>query len=484
MNKRPSPFELLCDPERLMSAWKRVRANRGAPGIDQVSIAEFEANLQANLAEISLRLREGRYYPMPVRLVEMRKANGGIRQLGILTVEDRIVQRAALDLIEPLFEPAFLDCSYGFRPNRSVEMAVQRVFDYRHAGDLYVVDADISNCFGSLDHELLMQFVQTRVKDKRLLGLIRMWLDTGLVLPRTAELPGQAGGARMLDRVVDYMSHSFDAAIGHLLDERGYSGIGCGSYGDYGVPSLYASEGHDDVHRADEQAADLHRLARKEALKRLGRDGTLLLLTYSSRVRRLLSPKALALTGAAALATTAFPLAARLVRGRFGGKSTSVGAVQGGALSPLLSNVYLHEFDLAMVKAGLHLVRYADDFVVLCSDERTAREALDLASRKLSDLRLRLNPQKTQIMRFDAGLEFLGYRFDATTAAAAPAPMKAPRLNGTLHVLSAASGQAARKVAPVLAAATRSAAEYAGKGASRLAEGMKRWRRRRSHERQ
>jgi RNA-directed DNA polymerase len=483
MNKRPSPFDLLCDPERLMSAWKRVRANRGAPGIDQVSITEFETNLQANLADIASRLREGRYYPMPTRIVEMRKANGGIRQLGILTVEDRIVQRAALDVIEPLFEPAFLDCSYGFRPNRSVEMAVERVLDYRRAGDLYVVNADISDCFGSLDHELLMQFVRKRIKDKRLLGLIRMWLDTGQVLPRTAEVSGQAGGARVLERVVDYMSHSFDAAIGHLLDERGYSGIGYGGYGDFGAPSLYGSEGHDEVRRADEQAADPRRLARKEALKRLGRDGALLLLTYSGRARRLLSPKALALTGAAALATTAIPRAARLVRGRLSAKPVNVGAVQGGALSPMLSNIYLHEFDVAMMKAGLHLVRYADDFVILCHDERTARKALDTASRKLTDLRLRLNPQKTHVMRFDAGLEFLGYRFDAKTAAA-PAPMKAPRLSGTLHVFSEASEHAARKIVPALASRTRSAAEYAGKGASRLAEGIKRWRRRRSDEHQ
>jgi RNA-directed DNA polymerase len=479
MGKRQTPFDMLCEPDRLMSAWKRVRANRGAPGIDQVSISEFERSLQANLAELSLRLREGRYYPMPVRAVEMRKANGGIRRLGILTVEDRIVQRAALDLIEPLFEPAFLDCSYGFRPNRSVEMAVGRVLDYRSGGDFYVVDADISDCFGSLDHELLMRLVEARIKDKRLLALIRMWLDTGLILPRTVEPQGRVYGARVIDRAVDYVSDSLDGAIGHLLDERGYSSYGYGSYAEYGAPSLYGGEARDIGSEADGDC-DLHRQARKEALKRLGRDGTLLLLTYSNRFRRLLSPKAMVLTGAAALATTAYPLAARLIRNRLSAKSAGVGAVQGGALSPLLSNVYLHEFDVAMIKAGLHLVRYADDFVILCADERAAVEALEHASRKLGELRLRLNPEKTRIIRFDAGLEFLGYRFDASTARVLPAPpVRMSRLNSVFHALSTASGEARKKIAPALSSSARSAAEQVGKSASRLADGIRRWRRRR-----
>ena len=476
MNKRQSPFDLLCEPDRLMSAWKRVRANRGAPGIDQVTIAEFERNLQTNLTELALRLREGRYYPMPVRVVEMRKSNGGIRRLGILTVEDRIVQRAALDLIEPLFEPAFLDCSYGFRPNRSVEMAVQRVLDYRSEGDFYVVDADISDCFGSLDHGLLMQLVQARIRDKRMLALIRMWLDTGLVLPGAVGPQEPSGRPRIVDRIVNSMSDSFDAAISHLLDERGYSSYGYGSYAEYGAQALYGNEDHNKGGREDDNATDLHHVARKEALKRLGRDGALLLLTYSNRVRRLLSPKALALTGAAALATTAYPLAARLIRNRLGAKPAGAGAVQGGALSPLLSNVYLHEFDVAMSKGGLHLVRYADDFVILCIDERAAREALELTSRKLGEMRLRLNPEKTRIMRFDAGLEFLGYRFDAATATVSPAPHV--RENNTFQILSAASRQARKKITPVLSSATRSAAEYASKGASRLAAGIKRLKRR------
>src|SRR5690554_3690379 len=164
MDEKHQYFERLCDPTVLMAAWKQVRGNRGSPGVDLMTIAEYELDLAENLAELASRLREGRYYPMPVRSVEMRKSSGGIRRIGILTVEDRIVQRAALNILGPLFEPAFLDCSYGFRPQRSVEQAVERVLEYRSKGDLFVVDADMADFFGSLDHEILMRLVGARVR--------------------------------------------------------------------------------------------------------------------------------------------------------------------------------------------------------------------------------------------------------------------------------------------------------------------------------
>jgi RNA-directed DNA polymerase len=472
MIKRPSPFDALSEPASLMQAWKQVRANKGAPGIDLISIAEFERDLQTNLEALSSRLREGRYYPMPVRTVEMRKANGGIRTLGILTVEDRIVQRAALDAVEPLFEPAFLDCSFGFRPNRSVEHTVQRVLDYRAGGDEFIVDADIADCFGSLDHDLLMQLVSARIKDKRLLALIRMWLDTGQVLPRTPREQSAANRAPIFDRMVGYINDSFDSAITHLLDERGYGSYGYTGLADYGAGTIYGNAGEQS-----DATNEAHRLARKEALKRLGRDGTLLLLTYSNRLRRLLSPTALALTGAAALATAAYPLANRAIRHWSGARRGSgVGAVQGGSLSPLLCNIYLHQFDVAMTKAGLHLARYADDFVILCRDEARAREAMELAARKLAELRLRLSPQKTRILRFDAGLEFLGYRFDPLAIAASPAsPLSQPALNGLLRNAPEALGHARAKIASSASKFAKGAARYAGKGASELSQKLKKW---------
>ena len=113
----------VCDMETLMNAWKKVRANKGMPGIDFVTIQQFESTLTENLQELSMQLKEDRYYPMPIKRIAVKKASGGTRELGILTIQDRIVQRAVLDVIEPVFERVFLDCSYGFRPNRSVQDA-------------------------------------------------------------------------------------------------------------------------------------------------------------------------------------------------------------------------------------------------------------------------------------------------------------------------------------------------------------------------
>jgi len=469
MHKRPSPFDVLTEPASLLQAWRRVRANRGAAGVDQVTLAEFERDLQSNLDALSARLREGRYYPMPVRTVQMRKATGGTRTLGILTVEDRIVQRAALDAVEPLFEPSFLECSYGFRPNRSVEMAVRAVLAYRAEGNAYVVDADISDCFGTLDHDLLMRLVGARIRDKRLLTLIRMWLDTGQVLP-AAERADERGGASLFERATDYVGGSMDAAILHLLDERGYGAYGYAGYTDYQGGLTNGDARAEGVEEGD-PAAEARRLARKEAFKRLGRDGVLLLLTYANRARRLLSPAALALTGAAALGMVAYPAAARAVRRHLGGRAA--GAVQGGSLSPLLSNVYLHEFDVAMTRAGLHLVRYADDFMILCRDEAGAREALALAARKLAEMRLRINPEKTRVAPFDAGFVFLGYRFGG--AGAPPTAQRAPvaRLEGATGV--------AGRMRSGLSAAARAGAfakRQGGRGLSKLGALV----RRRKHE--
>lgn len=425
MSQRPTPFETMTEPASLLRAWRRVRANRGVAGTDRVTIAEFERDLEANLAALAARLREGRYYPMPVRLAQMRKAGGGTRTLGILTVEDRIAQRAALEAIEPLFEPAFLACSYGFRPNRSVEMAVERALDYGANGDAYVVDADIADCFGSLDHDLLMRLVGARIRDKRLLALIRMWLDTGQALPTSERAEGSADGLKLWERTTGYLTDSVDAAIMRLMDERGYSSYGYAGYTDYYAGAAATDEAEGAGAKGSDPAEEARRQARNEALKRLGRDGILLLLTYANRTRRLLSPTTLALTGAAALGLVVYPAAARAVRRRIGARAAGgVGAVQGGALSPLLSNIYLHEFDVEMTKAGLHLVRYADDFVILCRDEAQARAALALAARKLAALRLRLNPEKTRITPFAAGFVFLGYRFGGAETGAARAPRR------------------------------------------------------------
>lgn len=397
MHKKLNPFEQLCQPETLLAAWKPVRTGRTAAGLDQMTLAEYARDLEANIAALSVRLREGRYYPLPVRTIEIRKASGGTRQLGIYTIEDSIVQRAAKDVLEPLLEPSFLPCSFGFRPHRNVTMAVKQVLDYRAVGDVYLVDADITDCFGSLDHELLMQLFAARIRDKRFQQLVRLWLDTGKVLPK----PGQHAEAGLYDRVSDWVSDSMDGAVSHLLHDR------VGGYG-YGYAPVEAY----DAPLPAESPDELRKQARKEALKQAGGAGLMWALSHAGRVRKLMSPTALVLTGAAVLTAAAAPAITRAARRYFNGEEDRLyGIVQGGAFSPLLCNLYLHEFDVALVRAGLRLVRYADDFVICCRDEAAARQALELASEQLGALRLRLHPQKTRIARFDEGLEFLGYRF-------------------------------------------------------------------------
>ncbi len=419
MNKRLSPYDLLCDPDCLLRAWRQVRRNRGAAGIDLMTLAEFERELMSNLNALAGRLREGRYYPMPARMFEMKKASGGVRKLAILSVEDRIVQRAALDVIEPIFEAAFFDCSFGFRPNRNVQMAIERALSFRAGGDIYVVDADIADCFGSLDHDILMELVSARIRDKRMLGLIRMWLDCGQVLPQQSPDGADEKAPGLVDRLGDYATGSVNAAMSQLLDEDAY---GYGRYDAYPAAPYDDDEAALDT-TAQEAISEAQRQARKEAIRRLGRDGLLLLLTSATRARRWLTPATLAIAGAAVLATAVYPKASRYLRDKLAGRgSGGVGALQGSPLSSLLSNVYLHEFDRAMMRAGLHLVRYADDWIICCRDEQSAHAAMELAARELHRLKLRLNPEKTRVTRFDQDLEFLGYRFHPHLIAAAPAP--------------------------------------------------------------
>ncbi len=468
--KRTTIFDSLCETTALLKAAKHVRENGGAAGVDQVTIAEYWRDLMGNLRDLGRRLREGGYYPMPLRRFELQKADGRVRQLGIFTVEDRIAQRAAFNLLEPLWEPSFLECSYGFRPVRNAEMAVKRVLEYRAAGENYVVDADIADCFSSLDHELVMNLVRLRVRDNRMLSLIRMWLAAGQALPSSND--GQASEASLLDRLTDFASCAVNDVMTQMMDQPGY---GAGYSGAYQQPFDAPFDPADETRPADDAAAELRRAARREAYKRLGRDAFLLGLTYLGRKRRLLSPATLALTGAAALATAAYPAASRLIRERWNSRNAGAGAVQGSALSPLLANIVLHEFDLALTGAGLHLVRYADDWVVTCRDAESAERALRFADRKLAELRLRVNPEKTRIITFEQGLVFLGYKFDPFQLTATPAPTAT---QGPIRMLwreaPAAFGELKERVAPKVARFGKQAAEGVKSRAERLTRLFKR----------
>jgi RNA-directed DNA polymerase len=168
--------------DNLRSAWKRVKANKGAPGIDGIAIEDFPAYLRAHWEDIRHQLETGRYRPQAVRRVEIPKDDGGKRLLGIPTVMDRVIQQAIAQVLAPIFDPSFSESSFGFRPGRNAHQAIKQVQGHVKDGYAIAVDIDLAKFFDTVNHDVLMSIIGRTIRDKALLALIGRYLRAGVLV--------------------------------------------------------------------------------------------------------------------------------------------------------------------------------------------------------------------------------------------------------------------------------------------------------------
>ena len=173
--------------ENMGEAWKRVKSNKGSAGVDGLTIEQTVEHLKTQWPRIRQEIREGVYRPQAVRRVEIPKPTGGVRELGIPTVTDRLIQQALLQVLQPLIDPTFSEFSYGFRPGRSAHDAVLQAQRYAQDGYRVVVDVDLEKFFDRVNHDILMDRLRRRVDDPAVLRLVRAYLDSGIMVDGVAQ---------------------------------------------------------------------------------------------------------------------------------------------------------------------------------------------------------------------------------------------------------------------------------------------------------
>jgi RNA-directed DNA polymerase len=214
-------MEQVCDPKNLIRAYRRVRSNKGKPGVDGMTVHELADWLRQNHVTLTASLLDGTYQPQPVRGVQIPKPGGGKRQLGIPVAVDRLVQQAILQVLNPILDPTFSNSSYGFRPGRSPHMALEQARKYvAQEGREIVVDLDLEKFFDRVNHDILMSRVARRIGDKRLLRIIRRFLQAGLMQDGVcvARDEGTPQGGPLSPLLANLLLDDLD----QLLDSRGH----------------------------------------------------------------------------------------------------------------------------------------------------------------------------------------------------------------------------------------------------------------------
>jgi len=213
-------WEAIFSRANLLAALKRVQANGGAPGIDGMTVEELPDHLREHWEGIRAKLERGTYVPSPVKRVEIPKPNGGVRQLGIPTVLDRMIQQALHQVLSPVFEPGFSPHSYGFRPGRSAQDAVRAAREYVEAGYSWVVDIDLAQFFDTVNHDRLMARMKSVIADKRVLKLVNAYLKSGVMIGGMQEATEQ--GTPQGGPLSPLLSNMVLTELDEKLAERGH----------------------------------------------------------------------------------------------------------------------------------------------------------------------------------------------------------------------------------------------------------------------